>query len=179
MASGIVARIGKGILEFVWNLNYRTWRTNLKHCGENVKFHGWIEINDPQNVSIGDGTSIHSAFIQGAGGVTIGEHINFGQNLVIYSANHRFEGATALPYDKELVKKPVTIGNCAWLGANVCVVPGVTIGEGAIVGLGSVVTNDVPPLAIVGGNPAKVIRYRDKEEYEKLKSEKKFFSALK
>ena len=174
MASGFAAGIGKGVIEFIWNMNNKTWKPRLKHCGKDVKFHGWIEVSDPQNVSIGDGTSLHSAFIQGTGGVTIGEYVHFGHKLTIYSANHRFEGAEALPYDAELIKKPVIINNYAWLGANVCVVPGVTIGEGAIVALGSVVTKDVPPLAIVGGNPAVVIKHRNKEEYERLKSQKKF-----
>lgn len=174
MPPGFAAGIGKRVMEFVWDMNYRTWKPRLKHFGKDVKLHGWIEVSDPQNVSIGDGTSLHSAYIQGTGGVTIGDYVHFGPNLTIYSANHRFEGADALPYDDKVVKKPVNIANYAWLGANVSVVPGVTVGEGAIAALGSVITKDVPPLAIVGGNPAKIIKYRNKEEYERLKSQKKF-----
>ena len=63
----------------------------------------------------------------------------------------------------------------SWFGDNIIINPGVKIGEGAVVFAGSVVTKDVPPLALVGGNPAKVIRYRDENLYYKLKSEKKFF----
>ena len=61
-----------------------------------------------------------------------------------------------------------------WVGANVSINPGVTIGEGAIVALGSVVTRDVPPMAIAGGNPAKVIRYRNVDEFRELKKKGKF-----
>ncbi len=63
----------------------------------------------------------------------------------------------------------IIIGNDVWLGANVIVVDGVKIGDGAVVAAGSVVTKDIPPYAIVGGVPAKIIKYRfEKEEIEKL-----------
>ncbi len=152
----------------------RRWLPSLKYMGENVHLHGWIEVSELENVSIGRGTSIHSAFIQGLGGVTIGEYVHFGRNLSIYSANHRFEGAEAIPYDSVVVKKPVRIESYVWVGANVSINPGVTIGEGAIVALGSVVTRDVPPMAIVGGNSAKVIRYRNVDEFRELKKKGKF-----
>lgn len=64
---------------------------------------------------------------------------------------------------------PIIIGNDVWIGANVCILPGVHIGDGAILAAGAVVTKDVEPYAIVGGVPAKVIKYRfDKEQREKL-----------
>ena len=66
------------------------------------------------------------------------------------------------------------IGDCVWFGNKVTVLGGVTIGEGAIIAAGAVVTKDVPPLAIVGGNPAKVIKYRNADHYFKLKAEGKF-----
>jgi maltose O-acetyltransferase len=81
-----------------------------------------------------------------------------------------------LPYDKVRIKKAVVIEDCVWIGESVCIVPGVTIGEGAIVAMGSVVTRDVPPLAVVGGAPARVIKMRDAEIYWKLKSEGKFIN---
>lgn len=67
--------------------------------------------------------------------------------------------------------KPVKIGSDVWVGANVIILPGVTIGDGAVLAAGAVVTKDVEPYAIVGGVPAKVIRYRfDKDEIDKLLS---------
>ena len=58
----------------------------------------------------------------------------------------------------DLSERPVTLNNDVWIGANACVLRGVTIGEGAIVGAGSVVTHDIPPFTIAAGNPACVIR---------------------
>ena len=97
MSSGAVGKIGRLIVEFVWKLNYRRWLPSLKYMGENVHLHGWIEVSEPENVSIGRGTSIHSAFIQGLGGITIGEYVHFGRNLSIYSANHRLRGQKPYP----------------------------------------------------------------------------------
>jgi acetyltransferase-like isoleucine patch superfamily enzyme len=66
-------------------------------------------------------------------------------------------------------KGPVIIGNDVWIGAGAIILSGVTIGDGAIVGAGSVVTHDIPPYAIVAGNPAKIIRYRfSKNQIDKL-----------
>ena len=92
---------------------------------------------------------------------------------MIITSNHNYEGEM-IPYDNTYIKKEVIIGDCVWFGNRVTVTGNVTIGEGAIVAAGAVVCKDVPPLAIVGGNPAKVIKYRNKDHYYKLKEEGKF-----
>jgi maltose O-acetyltransferase len=170
MGKGFIQGLGSALLRLAWSAQYKTFVPRLKHLGKGVGFHGWIEISHPENVSIGDGVSLHSAKIMGEGGVTIGAHVHFGPEIRIYSANHRFEGGTALPYDAEVVKKPVVIEDNVWVGANVLIAPGARIGEGAVVGMGSVVSKDIPPLAIAAGNPASPVRYRDKAEYERLKA---------
>lgn len=113
-------------------------------------------------------------FIESSGGVTIGKYFHVGRGLTIFSSNHNYVSEKSIPYDDIDILKPVNIGDCVWIGANVSIVPGVTIGEGAVVGMGAVVTCDVPKGAIVGGNPAKVIGYRDMESYARLKREGKF-----
>lgn len=115
------------------------------------------------------------AYIECNGGVTIGRYFHCGKDLTILSTNHRYEGAESIPYDAVYIKKPVVIEDFVWCGANVTIVPGVTVGEGAIIAAGSVVTKDVPRCAIVGGNPAKVIKYRDQEAFDRLKKEEKFY----
>ena len=69
----------------------------------------------------------------------------------------------------------MVIEDFVWCGANVTILPGVIIGEGAIVGAGSVVVKDVPKYAVVAGNPAIVLKYRNIEQFEKLKQQGKFF----
>jgi acetyltransferase-like isoleucine patch superfamily enzyme len=107
--------------------------------------------------------------------VHIGSYFHTGINLTIISSNHNFENASSIPYDKVRIHKPVIIKDFVWCGNNVTIIPGITIGEGAIIAAGAVVVKDVPDCAIVGGNPAQLIRYRNKEEFYKLKAEGKFF----
>lgn len=73
-------------------------------------------------------------------------------------AHYRAIAQTGHPTAIDLDERPVTVGDDAWIGANACVLRGVTIGEGAIIAAGAVVTKDVPPYTIVAGNPARVIR---------------------
>lgn len=109
----------------------------------------------------------------GGGRVTIGNFFHSGVECMIITQNHNYEG-DQIPYDNTYIYKTVTIGDCVWFGNRVIVIGDVCIGEGAIIGAGSVVCKDVPPLAIVGGNPAKVIKFRDAEHYYKLKAEARF-----
>lgn len=88
---------------------------------------------------------------------TIGQHAMMGPECLIYTNNHKF--------DKELMRfegfterKPVVIEEYAWIGARVIILPGITIGKGSVVGAGSVVTKNIPPYSVAGGNPARVIK---------------------
>ena len=111
--------------------------------------------------------------ILGRGIVKIGSNFHSGIECMMITENHNYEG-TRLPYDETFVKKEIKIRDNVWFGNRVLVVGSVTIGEGAIVAAGSVVVKAVPDFAIVGGNPAKVIKYRDEEHYNRLKTEKAF-----
>lgn len=116
-----------------------------------------------------------NTFIECSGGVSIGRYFHTGRGLTIFSISHNYEHATMIPYDEVSVGKPVVIKDFVWCGSNVTIVPGVTIGEGVVVGAGSVVTKDVPNYAVIGGNPAKVIKYRDIEKFKRLKEERKWY----
>lgn len=133
-------------------------------------------IGDLNKFKIDESSHLKSdAFIESSGGVTIGRYFHTGKSLTIFSTNHNYESVKSIPYDKKIIEKPVVIEDFVWCGANVTIVPGVIIGEGAVIGAGSVVTKDIPKYAVVGGNPAKIIKYRNKERFERLKNESKFF----
>lgn len=96
-----------------------------------------------------------------SGGVFIGKRTLIGYRTQILSANHSVpKRGEIIPVSGDKLEK-VVIMNDVWIGANCIITPGVTIGEGAIVGAGSVVTKDVIPYSIVGGVPAKLIKMRE------------------
>lgn len=132
------------------------WREQLKTCGKGVYFQPGVQIEMPEHVEIGDGVSLGAfAHIWGGGGVRIGRCVMLGSHVVITSLTHDY---TVLEMNGTLVGKPVVVEDYVWLGAHAVILPGVTIGRGAVVGAGAVVTKDVPPRTIVAGAPAQVIR---------------------
>ena len=94
----------------------------------------------------------HSLTCMAAGGITIDDGVMIGPNVRIVTDNHDFQNRMVLRC------KPVHIGRNAWIGVGAIILPGVTIGENAVVAAGAVVTKDVEPNTIVGGNPAKFIK---------------------
>ncbi len=137
---------------------------------------GGVSISgDLSNFKIAHTSHLKSnTYIDCSGVVEIGEYFHTGRDLTILSSNHNYEGSR-IPYDEIDIKKPVVIGDFVWFGIGVRVLPGVTIGNGAIVGMGSVVTRDVPPYAIVGGNPAKIIKYRNVDHYHRCIAQQLFY----
>lgn len=128
-----------------------------------------------RNTYLGDHCAFNGCEIHGAGKVTIGSHFHSGVELLIIAQNHNYDNGKHIPYSPEdYIYKDIEIGECVWVGSRVTILPGTKIGEGAIIQAGSVVHGEIPPCAIVGGNPAKVFKYRDKEHYYKLKAEKAF-----
>lgn len=119
------------------------------HIGNHVQINDSVHIGAIEQVVIGDHTLIASR-------VFISDH-NHGNYQV-----HGVASAPEIPpADRPLSSRPVHIGRNVWLGEQVCILPGVTVGDGAIVGANSVVTRDIPPNSIAAGNPARVIRVFD------------------
>lgn len=88
--------------------------------------------------------------------------------------SHDYDHDDRIPYGSKYTKKQVIIDDFVWLGDDVTISGNVHIEEGAIVAIGSVVVKDVPPLAIVGGNPAKIIKFRDQNHFNSLKEQGRF-----
>jgi len=149
-------------------------KSQLKFCGEAVRFKRDLRIEHPQNVHLGDKIYIgQNVLLDGRGGITINDNTTIGFNVVILSANHDYQ-SNALPYQHNVyIHKPVIIGYNVWIGANVLIIPGVSIGDGAIIAAGTVVTANIEPLAIVGNQPMRIIKYRDREHYEHLAKKQK------
>lgn len=134
--------------------------TTALHC-----FQSGVEVLSPEqlhlrgSVHVGAGTVLHAA-----GGIELGAGVVISYHCVLWTINHDYNG-DCLPFGLARLRRPIVLGDYVWLGRNVLVAPGSQIGEGAIVAMGAVVSGQVPPLAIVAGNPARVVRFRHPKAY--------------
>jgi maltose O-acetyltransferase len=141
------------------------------HLGKNVRIESGVGIAAPERLYLGDNVGLsQKCYINAVGGCQIGRGSQIGAETVILTTEHQYTGGESLPYDRVRLVKPVFIEEYVWVGNRVSIAPGVRIGQGAIVGMGAVVFEDVPPLAIVIGNPAKVLTYRSQQDFDRLKA---------
>lgn len=148
--------------------------SKINYCGYGIHINGKIDVSSPYYLFLGNNVHIgEGAFIKNDGGLIIGDNVHISRNLTIYTTNHDYQGKR-LPYDETQIDKPVIIERNVWIGMNVNITPGVRIGEGSIVALGSTVSQDVPKLTVVGGNPAKMIKQRNVEHYQDLNNRNSF-----
>ena len=120
--------------------------------------YGGFEIRSPRKLTIGAGSCIgHRATLDARGGLTIGKNVNFSSEVMIWTAQHDWRDPKF-----GTVFEQVVIGDYVWLGPRCIILPGVTVGEGAVIAAGAVVTKDVEPYAMVGGVPAQKIAERSK-----------------
>lgn len=112
-----------------------------------------------------------NGYYHAGGGLHIKEGCCFGPMVTILTENHHYDSPQleAIPFDHIKFREPVIIGENVWVGARTLILPGVEIGDGAVIGAGSVVTKDIPPYAVAVGNPARVIKFRDEKKYAELK----------
>jgi len=137
---------------------YKTARRFVASCGTNVNFEKNATFGTDLVIGSGSGVGINASL---AGGVTIGENVMMGPDVIIYTRNHEF-GDVSKPMNTQgfSAPKPVVIEDDVWIGGRVIILPGVRVGMGSIIGAGSVVTKDVEKYCIIGGNPAKFIKKR-------------------
>ncbi|MFT6239882.1 MAG: maltose O-acetyltransferase [Akkermansiaceae bacterium] len=147
-----------------WKTGYRIRRFLLerivKDCGQDVIVK--------RNCYFGKGTSLEIGSRSQLGEqarigphVKIGDDVLMGPEVVIMTTSHSFDDLeTPIRLQPEPPQRGVVIGNDVWIGTRVTILPGVTIGNGAIIGACSVVTKDIPEMSVAAGNPARVIRRR-------------------
>ena len=143
---------------------YRQGNTAPVELGEGVELHHecMIEAFEGGTVSIGSRTTIQARcnFAAAGASISIGSGVQIAQLCGFYSFDHGFMPNQPIYQQPITTKGPITIEDDVWLGFNVIVLSGVRIGQGAVIGAGSVVTRDIPSKAIAAGVPARVLRMR-------------------
>ncbi len=161
------------------------WRALAKSFGHGVAVGGGAGFKHPETLTIGDGVFIgEGAFIQGrfdgrcvigkaswlgprsyfdARDLILGEYVGWGPGAKVLGSAHTGSPRGVPILRSDLRVRPVRIGDWADVGTNAVVLPGVTIGRGAVIGAGAVVTKDVPPFAVVAGVPARFLRWRRRD----------------
>lgn len=130
----------------------------LSRCGEKVNIEKGAEFSVKSTIGNYSGLGINASF----GEVHIGDNVLMGRDCIGITRNHRFmKKDTIIKKQGYLAEEPIYIGNDVWIGHRVIILPGVHIGDGCVIGAGSVVTKDTPDYSVVAGNPAKVIKYRE------------------
>lgn len=134
------------------------WAHRIASCGRDVN----IERNAyfTPELTIGDNSGI-GIDCEIYGPVTVGKNVMMGPEVVIYTSGHNFD-RTDIPMMRQgsTEAAPVTVGDDVWIGRRVMIMPGVTVGDGCVIGAGAVVTKDIPPYTVAGGVPARVLKAR-------------------
>ena len=179
-------RFSSGTSEFDAVMRRILWRALARRCGDQLRVEPGVGFKHPETFEFGHGVFIGSqAYLQGRfdGTFRVGDHVWIGpqsyfdaRNLVLEDHVGWGPGAkvlgsahTGIPVDIPIIQtdleiKPVRVEAWADIGTNACLLPGVTVGKGAIVGAGAVVTRDVPAFAKVAGVPARIIGWRRDDE---------------
>lgn len=129
----------------------------LGHAGEDIEVLAPFSVDYGYNVSIGDRTFInHGAYLMDCAPIVIGSRVFIGPNFGAFTAQHPL---VADERNRGLERAlPITIGDDVWIGGNVTVLPGVSVGRGSVIGAGSLVTRDVPAGVVAMGSPCRAVR---------------------
>jgi len=156
-----------------WRLNFFAYHVvNMASgrrfitVGKNTNIHPTTIIRYGKNVKIGNNCLInHNNLLQpgkGSNGtITIGNYVHTGVNVMFMAFNHGFERIDIPTKKQDYMDAPIVVEDDVWIGGGSIILSGIKIGKGAIIAAGAVVNRDVPPYAIVGGVPAKVLKYRN------------------
>ncbi|HLZ63933.1 MAG TPA: acyltransferase [Ktedonosporobacter sp.] len=158
MTNHVISHIPSYTARHAWYRHMLGWRLGPKVAilmGQYVQMGGVR--SSGKHVSIGKGTVInYGCLLYTTGGLVIGENVSISAGVWLVTGSHEMN-------DPQFIAtyRPIVIGNYVWIGMRATILGGVTIGEGAVVMAGAVVTRDVAPYAVVGGVPARVIGQRE------------------
>ena len=132
----------------------------LRECGTNVNIEKGAHFSSEMSLGNNSGIGINA---QIAPYVSIGNDVMMGPDCMMYTVNHGMERIDVPMWHQNFTKpKPIVIEDDVWIGSRVIILPGVHVGKGSVIGAGAVVTKSIEPYSVVGGNPAKLIRKRDR-----------------
>lgn len=129
--------------------------------GAGVTYYPSVWINSGRRLIVGDNVDFATGCVVTTdGGVKIGDRVLIGYGAKIISRNHALPAGHGPIYGAGHIAKAVCIANDVWIGAQAVILPGVSVGEGAVIAAGAIVTKSVPPFAIVAGVPARIVHMR-------------------
>ncbi|MCL1867606.1 MAG: acyltransferase [Paludibacter sp.] len=155
----VIGKFAKKIRQFLC-------RKIFRKCGKGLNVENKVYFGNGKDIEIGDNAGFGSNFKTHNRILKIGNEVMMGEDILFLGSGHNFDRLDVpMSRQGESQRTFLEIGNDVWIGARAIVLPNCSkIGNGAIIGAGSVVTKDIPDYAIVGGNPAKIIRYRNQKE---------------
>jgi maltose O-acetyltransferase len=134
---------------------------DAKRVGDGCFYLDQIVWLNGQSIELGAQVGFNfGCYVNGHGGLVVGDRTVFGPYTMIHTANHRMDDADRPIVEQGWEEAPVHIGADCWIGMGVCILPGVHIGDGCVVGAGAVVVGDLEPYTVAVGNPAKAVRNR-------------------
>jgi len=154
---------------------HRFRRALLKHVakfeiGQRCVFQRGVRISSRGGVRIGQNCNInHGVLLDGGGGLVIGSTVNISPEVLLLTTEHDPTHPTFRGRDRQVV-----IGDRAWIASRAIILPGTTIGEGAVIAAGAVTHGQIPPWTIVAGNPARVVKSRPREAQARLRYYQRF-----
>lgn len=141
-------------------LRYLLAKELLASCGKNVNVEHGADFGLGRGLHVGDNSGLGVRCQIGQ--AIIGNNVMMGPDVIFIHQNHRFSDVTLPMIESGFDEvQPITVEDNVWIGARAIILPGRTLGEGSIIGAGAVVTKDVAPYTVVGGNPARLIRRRE------------------
>ena len=144
----------------LWPIRKLVYLVAGVRLAQGARIHYGARFFSPKGIKVGRGSLIGEfSFLDGRGGLTIGEQVDVASQVLIYTSEHDVHSEDMRP-----VREPVEIGDYVFIGPRAVILPGVKIGEGAVVAAGAVVTKDVESKVVVGGVPAKLICPRRVEQ---------------